>query len=161
MKHLDGRASLVVSAPLATCFSLLEAVDGYPSWCDFVREVASVERDREGRPLRAHAVVHVPQSPFAKNFEFDIGIRTEPPRAVHLTRLPSTSSDVERFSLCWSLHDVGGTSIRLEFSASVSFLPGFLPLPGVGEMIAGSLLDAAARRLGGATTADARAPSSR
>ncbi len=138
-----------MSAPLATCFAVLAAVDRYPSWSEFVREVVDVECDDHRRPSRAHVVVHVPQSPFGKRFEFDVAIRTVPPRAVHVTRLPNTPADADQLSLSWSLSDDGGTRVVLEFSASVSFLPGLVPLPGVGDLIAGTLLEDAASRLGG------------
>jgi len=162
MKHLDGRAHAVMQAPLGMCFRLLEAVERYPSWCgEFIREVSSVERGDDGRPLRAHVVVYVAQSPFGKRFEFDATIRTEPPRRVYLGRLPSSQDDRDRFSLSWSLTEEGErTHIGLEFAAAVSFLPSALPLPGVGDLIGGALLDAAARELGGSPTPGSRAASS-
>ena len=144
-----------MSAPLAACFAVLAAVDRYPCWSDFVREVVDVERDDDGRPRRAHVVVHVAQSPFGKRFEFDVAIRTEPPRAVRVTRLPSTPS------LSWSLLEGRGTRVGLNFSASVSFLPSLVPLPGVGDLIAGTLLDEAAAELGGAIAPAGRASSPR
>jgi Polyketide cyclase / dehydrase and lipid transport len=150
MKHLDGRASSVVSAPLVTCFAVLAAVDRYPSWSEFVREVVAVEHDDHGRPSRAHVVVEVPRSPFGKRFEFDVAIRTAPLRSVHVTRLPNTPVDADQLSLSWSLFEDRGTRVVLEFSASASFLPGLVPLPGVGDLIAGTLLKDAAPRLGAA-----------
>ena len=114
MKRIDGRASGVVGAPLGACFSLLAGIERYPSWCgEFVREVTDIERDRDGRPQRAHVRVHVAQSPFAKDYEFDAAIRIEPPRGVQLSRLPSGTSDVERLLLSWSLLDRDGTRIGL------------------------------------------------
>jgi hypothetical protein len=161
MKQLDGRADAVVSAPLGACFSLLAGIELYPSWCgEFVREVTDIERDRDGYPRRAHVRVHVAQSPFAKDYAFDAVIRIEPPRAVHLSRLPGGPADLERLSLSWSLADDRRTRIGLEFSAGASFLPRLLPLPGVGDLIAGALLDAATRALGGSITPAAGAPSS-
>jgi Polyketide cyclase / dehydrase and lipid transport len=162
MKHLDGRAGAVVGAPIAMCFSLLAAVERYPSWCgEFIREVSRVERGDHGRPARAHVVVYVAQSPFGKRFEFDATIRAEPPSAVHLSRLPSSDTDRDRFSMAWSLAAEGErTHIELEFSAAVSFLPRVLPLPAVGDLIAGTLLGAAVRQLGGPTMPGPRAPSS-
>jgi hypothetical protein len=162
MKHLDGRAGAVVTAPIAMCFSLLEAVERYPSWCgEFIREVSAVERGDDGLPARAHVVVYVAQSPFGKRFEFDARIRIEAPRAVYLSRLPNSAEDRDRFSLSWSLTEDGERSnLGLEFSAAVSFLPSVLPLPGVGDLIAGALLDAAVRKLGGASRPRSGAPSS-
>lgn len=150
-----------MSAPLATCFAALAAVDRYPSWSEFVREVADVERDDAGRPLRAHAVVHVAQSPFGKRFEFDATIRAEPQHAIHVSRLPSTPSDADRFSLSWWLVEGRGTRIGLDFSASVSFLPSLVPLPGVGDLIASTLLDEAVAELGGALAPAGRGQFSR
>jgi hypothetical protein len=161
MKVLDGRAGALVEAPIATCYSLLEAVERYPSWCgEFIREVASIERGGDGRPVRAHVVVYVAQSPFGKRFEFDARIRTDPPRAVDLSRLPTSPSDRDRFSLSWSLSEGERTHIGLEFSAAVSFLPSVVPMPGVGDLIAGTLLDAATRELSGPATPWPHTPSS-
>jgi hypothetical protein len=162
MKHLDGRADTLVNVPITTCYALLAAVERYPSWCgEFIREVASVEHGDDGRPSRARVVVYVAQSPFGNRFEFDAAIRTEPPRAVHLSRLESSPADRDRFSLFWSLGEREGTTrIELEFAAAVSFLPSVLPLPGVGDLVAGALLDAATRELGGSATHQPRAPSS-
>lgn len=153
MKHLDGRADAVVSAPVTTCFSVLAAVERYPDWSgEFIRAVTVLDRDAGGLPVRAHVVVHVAQSPFGKTFELDAAIRSQPPRVVRLNRLPSGPSDSDRFSLSWSLQGENhGTRIALELAAAVSFLPGLLPLPGVGDLIARTLLDAAVHELGGSS----------
>jgi len=154
MKQLDGRADAVVSPPPATCFSVLGAVERYPDWGgEFIRSVTVLGRDARGLPTRAHVVVHVAQSPFAKTFEFDVAIRAEPHAAVTLSRLPSGPSDADRVSLSWSPHtEDRGTRIGLVFAAAVSFLPAALPLPGVGDLIARTLLDTAVRGLGGSAT---------
>ncbi len=149
MKHLDGRASGVVDAPLATCFSVLEAVERYPAWSgEFIREVDVLARDGDGQPRRAHVVVHIARSPVGKEFEFDAEVTTTAPHTVALTRVSATPADPDRFSLLWSLREGGGTRIELAFSAQLSFLPRFLPLPGIGDKVAGTLLGAAVRELG-------------
>ena len=162
MKHLDGRAAAVVGAPLGTCFSLVAAIERYPGWCgEYVREVTDIERDDDGRAQRAHVRVHVAQSPFAKNYEFDAAVRIDPPRGVQLSRVPSGPSDLERLSLSWSLVEGEGTRIvGLEFFATVSFLPRLVPLPGVGDLIARTLLDSAVHALGGSVAPAGRARSS-
>jgi hypothetical protein len=162
MKHLDGRADAVVTAAVATCFSVLVAVERYPEWGgEFIRAVTVLDRDHDGLPVRARVVVHVAQSPFGKRFEFDTAIRSRPRRAVRVSRLPSGPSDSDRVSLSWSLHaEDHGTRIALEFAAAASFLPGLLPLPGVGDLIARTLLEAAVRELGGSSAAARGAPSS-
>ena len=162
MKHVDGRAGAVVSAPMATCFSLLGKVERYPDWSgEFIRAVTVLDRDAGGLPVRAHVILHVAHSPFGKTFEFDAAVRARALRAVDLSRLPTGPSDTERFLLSWSLSDdPHGTRIALEFAAAVSFLPALLPLPGVGDLIAGTLLDAAVRELGGSSAPAPGAPSS-
>ena len=161
MKNLEGRAHSVVNAPLTACFAVLETVDRYPGWLgEYVERVMVAERDHDGDPVRAHAVVRVPQSPFAKRFEFDLSIRSERPHAVHLTRIPAQPADRERLRLSWLLGEVAGTRIELQFAASASFVPSLLPLPGVGDLIARTLLDAAARELDGHGAPPAGAPCS-
>lgn len=172
MKHLGGRADALVRAPVATCFSLLATVERYPSWCgEFIRKVTALDRDSDGRPGRARVVVDVAQRPFGKRFEFDVAIRVQPVRPVRLSRIPSGPDDADRVSLSWSLADAmeeslksenedRGTRIMLEFAAAVSFLPGVLPLPGVGDLIAQTLVDAAAHQLSGSVAPAPRARSS-
>ena len=162
MKHLDGREEAVVTAPVARCFSVLAAVERYPDWSgEFIRAVTVLDRDRDGLPARAHVVVHVAHSPFGKTFEFAVAIRAQAPLVVRLSRLPTGPSDSDRVSLSWSLDtEDPGTRVVLEFAAAVSFLPGSLPLPGVGDLIARTLLDAAVRELRGSCAPARGAPSS-
>jgi ribosome-associated toxin RatA of RatAB toxin-antitoxin module len=141
MKRIDGRASAVVAAPLQTCYQLLEAVHRYPSWNQYVREVEVLEWAAEDRPGRARAHVHVAQSPFGKDFHVVLGVYPQPPLAVRLSRL---DSERDRLELCWHLDDrAPGAQIELEFHATASFLPGWLPLFGVGDLIARTLVEAA------------------
>lgn len=148
MKQINGRASSVVAAPVENCFALLEAVHRYPTWNgDLVREVEVLEWDADGRPAGARAMIHVAQSPFAKNFELVVAVSAEPMTAVYLTRLPNAPSDPEQLVISWRLHPDAGTRIELEFHATVSFLPRVVPLFGVGDLIADTLIDAAARTL--------------
>jgi Polyketide cyclase / dehydrase and lipid transport len=148
MKQINGRASSIVAAPVEDRFALLETVHRYPTWNgDLVREVEVLEWDVDGRPSRARARIHVARRPFAKNFELVVAVTAEPMRAVCLTRLPNEPSDPEQLVISWRLHRNTVTRIELELHASVSFLPSVLPLPGVGGLIADTLMDAAARAL--------------
>lgn len=149
MKRLEGRAASVVNAPLADCFAALRAVDRYPDWLrGYVERVVVTEHDHAGDPVRAHVVVHVAQSPFAKRFEFDLAIRADR-HAIHLARLPVDPSDRERLRLSWLLYEADATRVELEFAASATFIPSLVPLPGVGNLIARTLLDAAINALRG------------
>jgi hypothetical protein len=66
-----------------------------------------------------------------------------------VTKVPDGPSDRTRLALTWHLYPDAATRIELEFRAAASFLPSLLPLFGVGDLIAGTLLQAAARELAG------------
>jgi ribosome-associated toxin RatA of RatAB toxin-antitoxin module len=143
VKDLQGRASGEVAVPLEDCFALIAAVDRYPTWFDVVREVEVLERDRDGRPLTARVELHIPQSPFGTDFELVVAVETEAPVAVMLTKIPDGPHDQERAQLSWRMQDGEATQVEFEFDAAVSFLPAFLPLRGIGDVVAEVMLDAA------------------
>lgn len=148
MKELRGKASAKVLAPLEASFALLHAIERYPSWNrDLFREVEVLERDDSGAPARAWANLRVARGRFVKDFELVVAVRAERPNAVYVERIPNEPSDEERLKLTWALHEEGQTRVALSFAAALSSLPSFLPLRGVGDQIAGSLVKAVARAL--------------
>jgi ribosome-associated toxin RatA of RatAB toxin-antitoxin module len=148
VKRITGVASGVVDAPLEECFALLEAVDRYPAWNpELVPEVEVLERTDDGRPARARVKLRVARSRFSKDLELVVAVRADRPMTVHLTRLPNEPSDEERLELTWRLHAAGKTRIELELDAVASLLPAFIPLRGLGDLIARRLLAAATRAL--------------
>ncbi len=142
MKELQGRATGELDLPPQKCFALLAAVERYPDWIEFVREVELLERERKGNPGRARAALHIPQSPFGTDFEFVVTVETEPPVAITLTRVPDGPHDLDRFELIWRMQGNGSTQLELEFDAAASFVPGFLPTGGAGEALAQAGIDA-------------------
>ncbi len=146
MKEIRGAASAEVAAPAARSYELLAAAERYREWNgELVRELDVLDRD----PLRVRAVIYVRQSPFAKTFELRVAVRTEPPHAVHIVRIPNEPTDPEALELTWRVAAAaGGSRITLQFAAVVSFVPGFVPLGGVGNLIADTLLSSAVRALG-------------
>jgi ribosome-associated toxin RatA of RatAB toxin-antitoxin module len=150
VKELRGQASALVPVAPEDCFSFLEAVDRYPTWFEYLREVSVLERDAGGRPMRARAQVHVPQSPFGKDFELVVAVQAEAPSEVRLVRVPEDSDGRDQLELVWRLRGRSETTIELEFAALVSFLPQFLPLGGAGNVVAETVLEAARKKLGGA-----------
>ena len=148
MKEIEGQASARVAASVAECFELLVAVDRYPDWNpELFREVEVLERSPDGCPVRARAALHIAQSPFSKDFELVIAVSARPPDVVELTRIPNEPSDREGLDMTWRTLADGETLIELDFRAVASFIPGFLPLPRVGNLIARTLVDAAAAAL--------------
>jgi ribosome-associated toxin RatA of RatAB toxin-antitoxin module len=148
MKEIQGRASAIVDAPLDACFALLEALERYPVWNpDLVREVEVLERDGDGTPATARVMLHVAQGPLAKDFELVVAVRAERPRAILLSRIPNEPSDPERLELAWRLQPDDETRIELDFDAAASSVPGIVPLPRIGDLIARRFLDAAVAAL--------------
>ena len=145
MKELQGRATGELDVPPERCFKLLSAVERYPDWIEFVREVELLERERRGRPGRARAALHIPQSPFGTDFELLIAVRTKRPAMITLTRVPDGPNDPDRLKLIWRMRGNGSTQLELEFEfdAAASFVPGFLPVGGAGEAIAQAAIEAA------------------
>ncbi|HYB28199.1 MAG TPA: SRPBCC family protein [Solirubrobacteraceae bacterium] len=143
MKELRGRASAELEITPEECFELLATFERYPTWFEVVREVEILEAEQNGTPGMARAALHVPQSPFGKDFELFLTVRTEAPVAVTLTRVPDGPHDQDRLELSWRVLGTGSTRLELEFDAAASFVPSFLPVGGAGDLIAQAALDAA------------------
>jgi hypothetical protein len=147
VKELQGRATAEVELPVEDCFALLASIERYPSWFDVVRRAEILARDSDGHPLLARVQLYVPQSPFGKDFELVVAVRTDPPRAVRFTRVPDDPADEDRLELTWRMRETASTAIEFEFDAAVSFVPAFLPVGGVGDVIAQTFLHAALESL--------------
>lgn len=143
MKELRGRASAELAIKPAACFELLAALEHYPTWFDVVQEVEILEVERNGTPGMARATLHVAQSPFGKDFELLLAVRTEAPVTVMLTRMPDGPHDEDRLELIWRVRGKRSTRLELEFDAAASFVPSFLPVGGAGDAIAQAALEAA------------------
>ena len=149
MKQLQGTASAEIELPVADCFALLAAIDRYPAWFEVVREVEILDREPDGRPRLARVEIHVPQSPFGTDFELLVEIQAEPPEAMQFTKLPAGPADRDRLEITWRMRENGWTEIEFEFDAAVSFVPGYLPVGGGGDVIAEVILDAATAAFAG------------
>lgn len=145
VKEISGSASATVRASVRECYSLLAAAQRYPEWNgEFFRELEVLQRE----PLELRAVLNV-----KKAIELTVEVRTDPPHAVYITRIPNEPSDREELELVWRVEPAGGpalTRIELQLEALASFVPGFVPLGGIGDKIARKLLESATEALGGA-----------
>jgi Polyketide cyclase / dehydrase and lipid transport len=148
MKELRGSATGVTTAPVDDCVRFCLAVDRYPTWYpEVVRTVEVVNRDADGEPTRARAVLHVAVGPIVKDFDLALAITLAEPRTVKLTRVPNHAGDDERFDVTWRLEeDASSTHIRLDVAASLS-VPRFLPVGGIGDGLAAGFVSAATRAL--------------
>lgn len=147
MKELTGSAFATTTASLEQCFSLLLAVDRYPSWHgDVVTSAEVVERDAEGQPIRARAKLHVERGPLTKDFDLLMAVIADPFEMVKLSRIPHERGDPERFDVVWRMRGGTSTHIRLDLAANLS-VPRLVPLGGVGDALAQGLVSAAAQAL--------------
>jgi Polyketide cyclase / dehydrase and lipid transport len=148
MKDLTGSASRGTPASPAQAMSLLEAIDGYPTWApDIVKEAEVLERDGDGHPTKAHAKLHVERGPLTRDFNLQFEVSVDPAGTIKLVRIPHEPSDEERFDVTWRVGAQNSTRIALELAANLN-VPRFIPLGGVGDSIAEGLVSAATRALG-------------
>ncbi len=147
MKRLHGTAEANIPARIEECFDLLDAIDGYPRWYpEVVRQAEVIERDGDGRPVRARAVLHASVGPLARDFHLELQVSTSPPTVVRFTRIPHHAGDDEYFEVLWKLEGTGQTAVTLELNANLS-VPRLLPLAGVGDSMAQGFVAAAAKAL--------------
>jgi ribosome-associated toxin RatA of RatAB toxin-antitoxin module len=145
MKEIRGTASAVVPTPANACYALLSAVGRYHEWNSrLIRELEVLQHD----PPRLRAVIRVGRSRLTKSFELSVEVRTEPPRAVVITRIPNEPDDPEALELGWRVAPVASASrLELEVRALASSVPSFLPVGGLGDLIARTLLRCATEAL--------------
>jgi hypothetical protein len=148
MKELTGSASATTAASPADTIALLEAIDGYPSWApELVKAAEVLERDSAGHPSRARTKLHVERGPLTRDFNLLFAVTVDPAGTIKLNRIPHETSDKERFDVTWRV--AGGQSTRIELQLAANLdVPRFVPLGGVGDSMAGDLVNAATRALG-------------
>jgi hypothetical protein len=148
MKELRGTASGVTAAPIEECVKFFMAVDRYPTWHpDVVKSVDVLDRDGDGHPTRARAVLYVAVGPLVKDFNLILAVTLEGSRTVKLAREPHGPGDDERFEVTWQLEEGAGTRIRLQLEANLS-VPRLVPIGGIGDSMAAGFVSAATRALG-------------
>ncbi|HEY6398536.1 MAG TPA: SRPBCC family protein [Solirubrobacteraceae bacterium] len=151
MKSIDGKADSVVGATAEECFALLAAIQHYPEWSgELVRDVHVLEWDASGQPTSARVTLHVAQSPLVKDFVLVMSVQAKPVESVLLARVPHDASDREQLEIGWRLQREGGTRIDVSFHGVTPRVPSFVPLRGVGDEIADTLVRAAVKALDGA-----------
>jgi ribosome-associated toxin RatA of RatAB toxin-antitoxin module len=143
MKDLRGQATGTVSADAEQCFSVLLAVDDYPSaYPEVIRRVEVLERARDGSPRLARATVHVSVGPVQRDFELTVKVSYDRNRLVRLTRVPDDRTDPERVTLTWQIRPGPPTRVTVRFRARLD-VPRVIPTHGAGSVMARGLLEAA------------------
>jgi len=148
MKELRGSATGVATASVEDCLRFFRAVDRYPTWHpEVVRKVEVVDRDGDGEPTRARAVLHVAVGPLVKDFNLLLEITAPDPRTVKLSRVPHDAGDEELFQVTWRVEEGGSqTRIRLAVQASLS-VPRLVPVGGIGDGLAQGFVASATKAL--------------
>ena len=148
MKELRGSATGVATASVEDCLRFFRAVDRYPTWHpEVVRKVEVVDRDGDGQPTRARAVLHVAVGPLVKDFDLLLEITVPDPRTVKLSRVPHHAGDEELFQVTWRVEEGGSqTRIRLAVEASLS-VPRLVPVGGIGDGLAQGFVASATKAL--------------
>jgi uncharacterized membrane protein len=115
---------IVVDAPREVCLQVVTDLEAYPEWADKVREVRVLDRDREGRPLRAYFRTAGFGRSTSYTLEYDY---SGYPGAI-CWRL--VEGDITtRLDGCYRFEEAGGgrTKVRYELEIGVRIpLPGFI-----------------------------------
>ncbi len=147
MKHLHGAAQAGVAVPIEDCFSLLAALEAYPSWYEeVVREVQVVETGDDGLPLRAETKLHLSYGPVSRDIDLLLAVRVSEPSLVHLAHVSRGPSSGASFDVTWRLQDRDGTSLEVELDANMP-VPRIVPTGGAGDSFAVGFMNAAVKRL--------------
>ncbi len=147
MKHLNGTARAGVSAPIEDCFSVLAALESYPSWYEeVVREVKVVEQGEDGLPLRAETKLHLAYGPISRDIDLLLAVKVREPGLVHLTHVPRGPASGASFDVTWRLQDGDGTELEVELDANMP-VPRLVPTGGAGDSFAAGFMKAAVTRL--------------
>lgn len=147
VKHLHGTARASVAAPAEDCFTLLAAVETYPTWYpDVVREVNVVERDAGGVALRVEARLHLAYGPVSRDLDLLLAVEVSRPELVALTHISRGPSSGASFDATWRLEDNGATDLHLELDATMP-VPRLVPLGRVGDAFANGFMQAAVQEL--------------
>ena len=109
---LSGSSTAEIHAPLDTVWALVQDVESAPSWQGGLNALSAIERDDEGRPIRAET-------------ETDAKIRAVK-SIVHFTYAGPTSltwtqekGDLKSVQGSWELEDLGGDRTRATYSIEV------------------------------------------
>ncbi len=150
MKELRGSAGATVAASVHDCRALLLDIEGYPRWYpDVVRRVSIVRPAADGAPVLARTTVHLGVGPIRRDFDLMMAITSESLNVVRLSRAAHDADDPEELSVTWRIREAppSETELAVEVRARLE-VSRFLPLQGIGDLVAQGFASAARRALG-------------
>jgi uncharacterized membrane protein len=117
MSALSGTASTEIDAPVEVVWAIVQDVESAPAWQRGIDSMKALERDGEGRAVRAAAVTDLSVKKFDSRLAFDY----EP-----ATRLSwaQERGDLKSLTGTWLLEDLGDGRTRATYTLSAD--PGAL-----------------------------------
>ncbi|HWE11545.1 MAG TPA: SRPBCC family protein [Solirubrobacteraceae bacterium] len=120
MTVLSGSSSAEIPAPIARCWTVVEAIDEAPDWQTGLERVEVLERDDQGRAFVCDTVNDVR---FTK-VHCRVRLAYDPPHRLTFTRV--ASEDVDAMDGSWELEELGSGRTRATYNLAVD--PGPVPV---------------------------------
>lgn len=129
----EGKESIEVDASPERLMEVVQGIEAYPDWMDAFRRAEVLERDEEGRPLRAEFEVDARIKVVTYILEYSYS-----PGAVSWK---SVEGDVKQIDGSYQFEDTGGSSlVTYDYAIDPGFpVPGFLARQGVKVMVSSAL----------------------
>lgn len=115
--------SIEVDASPAQVFAVAADIEAYPDWANGVKEVRVLERDAEGRPLRAAFVLEG----FVKEIAYELVYTYDEPHRISWVADPSPDIDMLEGSYSFTETSPQVTEVVYSFAVAPAFkMPGFI-----------------------------------
>jgi ribosome-associated toxin RatA of RatAB toxin-antitoxin module len=112
MTDFGGESTIEIEASRERCFELAADADGYPDWHPVIKSMTILERDPDGRPARATAVVDASVS----EVTLELGFELERPALVECRR---RSGDLNEMWTRFEFTELGPDRTRLDYSTAL------------------------------------------
>jgi len=131
----SGSDSIVIAAPADKILEVVADIEAYPEWMSAFVQARVIERNENGRPLRAEFEVDakIKVAEYVLEYEYPVdGVTWK-----------SVEGNVKEIAGSYSFKEsAGGTEVIYEYSIDTGFpIPGFLRKQGVKVMVSSALND--------------------
>lgn len=109
MGQIGGTKSIEVDAPIAACWALAADVASAPQWQDGLEDMEVLDRDAEGRALRAETTSDAK----VKKIKTIVRFSYAEPTRVSWTQ---EKGDLKTLDGAWELEDLGGDRTRVTYT---------------------------------------------
>jgi hypothetical protein len=112
MGDFGGEGTIEVEAAIERCFEVAADGEGYPAWHPVIKSIETLERDAEGRPARARAVVDASVSEVTLEVSFEL----QQPNRVECRR---ESGDLKEMWTRFEFTEVAPGRTHLDYSTGL------------------------------------------